>query len=170
MPSAAGSWVARLSIAAAAAAIMSCGPRASSSTAATPVDPNAPRVGAHFGTMGIEYVAANVAPGATIPGCGAGIAGCARRLTITFRLTVPDGAGTLVQYVAWLHGAGKIACLGTSPTFRAAAGTSVLVDALFDQTDAKCTLPFDATNLDIDADGGSATGRQEFGISYHFTQ
>ena len=156
-------------LAIAVAGSLACG-RAPATTAPTPIDSNAPRVGASFGTIGIEYVSANLPPGSTIDGCGPTIAGCAGRLRLTFRMRAAPGS-TVVLTDAWLHGVNKIACfMAVGPPFRLTETGTGLVELLFDRVDAKCVLPSEITNLDVDVSGSDgAVGRQEFGVRYRFS-
>jgi len=169
----ADSLIARLCVVVAVAGAMSCGDRSTVPAAApTPFDPNAPRLGTHTGEVTIEYLGANFPPGFTVPGCGATISGCAGLLRLTFRLTNTGTDGSVLRTAAWLHGANKVPCLAfVGPPFQFAAGGSRLLDAVFDQADPKCTLPFETTDLGVNVEGSvGAGGRQEFGIRYRFTQ
>jgi len=167
------SLIARFCMAVAVAGAMSCGDRtAGPATAPAPFDPNAPRLGAHTGEVTIEYLGANFQPGFNVPGCGATISGCAGLLRLTFRLTTPaTGGGPVLRTAAWLHGANKVPCLAfVGPPFQFPANSSRLLDAVFDQADPKCTLPFETTDLGVNVEGViGAEGRQEFGIRYRFT-
>jgi hypothetical protein len=151
------------------AASIGCGSAPSVAPASpTPSDPNAPQVGQHTGSIAIEYVSASYAPGATIDGCGARLAGCAGRLRMTFRLR-STAAGSVLGSAARLHGTNKIACMAAvGPPFSLAANTSTLLDLVFDQVDPSCVLPFEATDLDVTVEG-TIVGRQEFGIRYRFS-
>jgi hypothetical protein len=78
---------------------------------------------------------------------------------------------TVVLTNAWLHGVNKIACFtAVGPLFRLTDTGTALVELSFDRVDAKCVLPIEITNLDVDVSGsGGAVGRQEFGIRYGFS-
>src|SRR4051812_44494401 len=152
-----------------AAVANGCGGSAAAPTSQTLVDPNAPRVGASFGTPSIEYVGANITPGTTIAGCGPTIAGCAARLAMTFRLRSLAG-GIVERADTRLHGNGKIACFySVRRSFSFAPGVAPVFDVVFDQTDSICTLPLDVTDLDMNFFGSVGEGRQEWGIRYRFT-
>jgi hypothetical protein len=137
-----------------------------------PADPNAPVAGAHTGQVVIEYAGANVSPGSTIAGCGPSIGGCAGKLRISFRLRSGVAPGTVLFTDATLHGANRIACLSASGDgFTLAANAVVPLDLVFDQFNAGCVLPFDATDMAVNLEGTTeVASRQEFGIRYRFVQ
>jgi hypothetical protein len=152
---------------------MSCGGQSAVPPAGpTSFDPNTPRLGTHTGVVTIEYLSANFPPGFTLPGCGATISGCAGLLRLTFRLTNAGTGGNVLRTAAWLHGADKVPCMSfVGPPFQFPANSSRLLDAVFDQADPNCTLPFETTDLAVNVEGSvGAYGRQEFGIRYRFTQ
>ena len=78
----------------------------------------------------------------------------------------------MLRTAAWLHGADKVPCMSfVGPPFPFPANSSRLLDAVFDQADSNCTLPFETTDLAVNVEGSvGANGRQEFGIRYRFTQ
>jgi hypothetical protein len=159
----------RRSVVAAAACALACGQP--TAPAPVPVDPNLPTVGARNGSVAIEYVGANVAPGSTIAGCGPAIAGCAGHLRLSFRLR-PVNTGTVLFTAATLHGVTKVACLSAAGAgFPLAANSSPVIDLVFDRSDARCALPFDSLDLAVTVEGPTEVeSRQEFGIRYRFTQ
>lgn len=158
-------------LAVACALSFSCSQPASPSPTPEPFDPNAPRVGAHTGSVAIEYLGTNIAPGLTITGCGPTLAGCAGRLRLTFRLR-SSGAGSVLRTAGSLHGANKVPCLSAvGGAFSLAANTTLLLDLVFDDVNPACALPFESTDLGINVEGSAdASGRQEFGIRYRFAQ
>ena len=136
----------------------------------SPVDPTAPIAGPHTGPVGIEYVSANASPGSTIGGCGQTIEGCAGRLRLSFRLRAA-AAGPVLRTAATLHGANKVACLSAAGgPFSLAANSTVTLELVFDQFNAGCALPFDATDMGVNVEGTiEVASRQEFSIRYRFT-
>jgi hypothetical protein len=138
-------------------------------TEPTPVDPNAPVAGARSGPVSIEFIASNPAPGSTVSGCGAVIAGCAGKLRLSVRLR-STSAGPVLWSRATLHGANRQACLSAvGEGFTLAANSTTSIDLRFDQFDPGCALPFDALDLAVLLEGPVQTAsRQEFAVRYRF--
>jgi hypothetical protein len=116
----------------------------------------------------ITYLSGTVAPGGTISGCGAQIAGCAGRLAITVRLT-GTATGTALYVGGSLHATNKRGCLlARAPGFLLEAGVPRDVTLTFDQADA-CEVPLDIANLAVVVEGVvQVASRQEWAVSYAF--
>ncbi len=124
-------------------------------------------LGPASGGVAIALLAASPAPGSTISGCGASVAGCTSRVRMTFQLT-PSASGSVLFCTAFLHTENQTACLqGRTPPQILRAGQPQTVDVVFDQADAvdRCRPPFEITHLAFTVEG-TVNGRQEWGLRY----
>jgi hypothetical protein len=120
------------------------------------------------GAVRITFVAADPAPGSTVPGCGAMIAGCAGRLRMTFRL-LSDAGGPVLYLRVFLHSTSLTACLLTSTgPFDLRAGEPATVDLTFDRWDA-CRTPVTIATMAAALEGPTPiASRQEWALRYTF--
>ena len=137
-----------------------------SPTGPTPAPPAAPS--AHSGPVTITLLEATPAPGSTVTGCGAQIAGCVNRVRMRFVLS-PPASGPVLHVVAYLHATNKVACLSalTGP-FELQQGQSRSVELVFDRAD-NCGVPVTISTMAVVVEGTvEVASRQEWTIGYLF--
>jgi hypothetical protein len=121
------------------------------------------------GPTAIALVAADPPLGATIAGCGPDAAGCAGRIRLTFRLT-PEGTGTALYGVGFLHAVDKTACLtGRTAAFNLQAGQPRELEVTFDEPDlsGRCRTPLELSDLAMNVVGNiEIDGHQEWALLY----
>jgi hypothetical protein len=141
-----------------------CGTSSTAPTAAPEVVP-----GTRAGPVQIDYVAASIAPGSTMSGCGPQLAGCLGRLAVTYRLRATTAAPVL-RADATLHGLNNLACVSaTSAAFTIDANVPYTLTLAFDRFDATCPVPVDIRHMAVTLTGPIQTdSRQEWSVEYRF--
>jgi len=154
------------------AALVLCGCSNSPAVGPTPTPSPTPSglpgvvIGSRTGITQITLADATPLPGATLTGCGATAAGCARRITVSLDLLSPTG-GPIIGAVFYLHNSNMRACLyGRVGAFNLAPGTTRRIDVVLDQSD-ECGTPTDIRTADASVEGPNGiAARQEWGVVY----
>jgi hypothetical protein len=133
-----------------------------------PPDPTLPVPIDSDGPVRITFVAATIAPGSTIAGCGPLIEGCAGRLRMTFLLTPPSD-GSVLYARLYLHATNLKACLwGEIAPFTVRARVPVTIEMPLDRADL-CGIPTDIATMALVVDGTiEVASRQTWRLRYLF--
>jgi len=135
-----------------------------------PTDPALPVPIDSQGPVRITFVAATIAPGSTITGCGPLIEGCAGRLRMTFLLTPPSD-GSVLYARLYLHATNLQACLwGEIAPFTVRARVPVTIEIPIDRAD-RCGTPTDIATMALGVEGTiEVASRQTWSLRYLFAR
>ena len=150
----------------ASAVLAGCGGQAAAPS--RPPDPTLPVPIESDGPVRIAFVAATIAPGSTITGCGPFIEGCAGGLRMTFLLNPPSD-GSVLYARLYLHATNLRACLwGEIAPFAVRARVPVTIEMPLDRAD-RCGTPLDIATMALVVDGTiEVASRQTWTLRYLF--
>jgi hypothetical protein len=133
-----------------------------------PPDPALPAPIDSEGPVRITFVAATIAPGSTITGCGPLIEGCASRLRMTFQLNPPSD-GPVLYARLYLHATNLQACLwGEIAPFVVRARVPVTIEMPLDRAD-RCGTPTSIATMALVVEGTvEVDSRQTWTLQYLF--
>ena len=142
-----------------------------STTPTAPSPPAAPTAvpTGSTGPVGIVFLDASPAPGATVTGCGTTVSGCRNRLSMRFSLRAQE-AGPVLGVRVFLHATNLVACLiADVGPFDLARGEVRELAVVFAQAEG-CGVPLTIANMALVVEGpGQVASRQTWSVSYAFT-